>query len=364
MAAIAKEMRRKELLKASEAALCRFSGTVATSTEAPAAPPSQMPANIGYKSKPATKVMVPGKPRFPLAISSPPSMRSAISLSKRKAWSPSPVCEDNIIDIDEEAETTQEIVPPLKKRSRANLPVLHSPIYSQTPSHCVAKAPFRCDRCTSTKSADIVCVLRCWAQKIPGAKVKSYAEWFDLHGYTRTDAPDAAELREVMAARGRTSDVPTWAREGTASPTPRTPSQRRRAGPAAASGLQPSPSSRPKHRAEGVIVKPPKSTSSARAKSIESEDEDVAMNDHSVHAHFMTPPPVSRAPSPPSPMLCERSPAAPPAASSASQPAPAPRAGSSLDFTNVQVNNAMHIATPFRARYLALQGQADSLEAQ
>ncbi|CDO76156.1 hypothetical protein BN946_scf184841.g3 [Trametes cinnabarina] len=379
MAAIAKEMRRKELLKTSEAALRSFSGTVAMSTEAPVAPSSQMPTNIGYKSKPAAKVMVPGKPRFPLAISSPPSTRSAISLSKRKARSPSPVCEDNIINIDQEAEMTQEVAPPSKKRSRADLPVLHSPTYSRTPSRSLAKAPFRCDRCASTKSANIVCVLReglpkcdrcfmqftgCWAQKIPGAKVKSYAEWFDSQGYTRTDAPNAAELCEVMAARGRTSDVPAWTREGAASPTPRTPLQRRGAVPAPASGSQPSVASRPKHRAEVVIVEPPKSTSSARARSIESEDEDIAMDDDSVHAHFATPSPVSRAPSPPLPLLRERSPVAPPVASSASRPAPAPRAGPSLDFTSVQVNNAMHITTPFRARYLALQGQADSLEAQ
>ncbi|CDO70190.1 hypothetical protein BN946_scf184905.g2 [Trametes cinnabarina] len=134
-----------------------------------------------------------------------------------------------------------------------------------------------------------------------------------------------------MAARGRTSDVPAWAREGAASPTPRTPSQRRGAVPAPASGSQPSAASRPKHRAEVVIVEPPKSTSSVRAKSIESEDEDFAMDDDSVHAHFATPPPVSRAPSPPSPVLRERSPVAPPVASSASRPAPAPRAGPSLD---------------------------------
>ncbi|CDO76307.1 hypothetical protein BN946_scf184917.g23 [Trametes cinnabarina] len=359
MAAIVKEMRHKELLKTSEAALRRFSGLVATSMEAPIAPSSQMPANIGYKSKPAAKVMVPGKPRFPLAISSPPSTRSAISLSKHKARSPSPVCEDNIINIDEEAEMTQEVAP-LSKKS-------------------LAKAPFRCDRCTSTKSADIVCVLReglpkcdrcfmqftgCWAQKIPGAKVKSYAEWFDSQGYTHADAPNAAELREVMVARRRTSNVPAWARKGAASPTPRTPWQRRGAVPAPASGSQPSVASRPKHRAEVVIVEPPKSTSSARARSIESEDEDIAMDDDSVHAHFATPPPVSRAPSLPSPVLHERSPVAPPVASSASRPAPAPRAGPSLDFTSVQINNAMHIATPFHARYLALQGQADSLEVQ
>ncbi|CDO75292.1 hypothetical protein BN946_scf184932.g3 [Trametes cinnabarina] len=217
----------------------------------------------------------------------------------------------------------------------------------------------------------------CWAQKIPGAKVKSYAEWFDSQGYTRADAPDAAELCEVMAACGRTSDVPAWAHEGAASLTPRTPSQRRGAVPAPASGSQPSVASRPKHRTEVVIVEPPKSTSSARARSIESEDEDIAMDDDSVHAHFAKPPPVSRAPSPPSPVLREHSPVAPPVASSASRPAPAPpvassasrpapapRAGPSLDFTSVQINNAMHIATPFRARYLALQGQADSLEAQ
>ncbi|CDO73704.1 hypothetical protein BN946_scf185015.g32 [Trametes cinnabarina] len=350
MATIAKEMRRKELLKSSEAALRRFSGTVAASTEAPAAPSSQVPANVEYKSRPVARITIPARPRFPLAISSPPTTRSVTSLSKRKARSPSPVREDDIINIDEEAETTQEVAPPSKKRSRADLPVLRSPMYSQTPSRSLAKAPFR--------------FTGCWAQKIPGAKVKSYVEWFDSQGYTRADAPDAAELCEVMAARGRTSDVPAWARKGAASPTPRTPSQRCGAVPAPASGSQPSVASCPKHRAEVVIVEPPKSTSSVRAKSIESEDEDITMDDDSIHAHFATPPPVSCAPSPLSPVLRERSPATPPAASSASQSAPAPRAGPSLDFTSVQVNNAMHIATPFRTRYLALQGQADSLEAQ
>ncbi|CDO68575.1 hypothetical protein BN946_scf184996.g6 [Trametes cinnabarina] len=352
MAAIAKEMRRKELLKASEATLRRFSGTVATSTEAPAAP-SRTSANVEYKlPNPPNEIMTPSPTavRFPPAILLRPLDAVRDLHSKRKARSPSPVREDDPIDIDEEAEMTQEAAPPSRKRSWADLPVLRSPTYSRTPSRSLAKAPFR--------------FTGCWAQKIPGAKVKSYAEWFDSQGYTRADAPNAAKLREVMAARGRTSDVPAWAREGAASPTPRTPSQCHGAVPAPASGSQPSVASRPKHRAEVVIVEPPKSTSSVRAKSIESEDEDIAMDDDSVHAHFATPPPVSRAPSPPSPVLRKRSPVAPPVASSASRPAPAPRAGPSLDFTSVQVNNAMHIATPFRTRYLALQGQADSLEAQ
>ncbi|CDO68070.1 hypothetical protein BN946_scf184788.g1, partial [Trametes cinnabarina] len=141
MAAIAKEMRRKELLKASEAALRRFSGTLATSTEAPAAPPSQIPANVEYKSRPVARITIPARPRFPPTISSPP-------------------CEDDIINIDEEADEIQEVAPPSKKRSRADLPVLRSPTYSRTANHSLAKAPFRCDRCASTKSADIVCVLR------------------------------------------------------------------------------------------------------------------------------------------------------------------------------------------------------------
>ncbi|CDO70193.1 hypothetical protein BN946_scf184905.g5 [Trametes cinnabarina] len=141
MAAIAKEMKRKELLKASEAALRRFSGTVATSTEAPAAPSSQVPANVEYKSRPAAKIMTPARPRFPPVISSPPSPRSAISLSKRKARSPSPVREDDPIDIDEEAEMTQEVAPPSKKRSRADLPVLRSPTYLRTPSRSLRRLP-------------------------------------------------------------------------------------------------------------------------------------------------------------------------------------------------------------------------------
>ncbi|CDO77996.1 hypothetical protein BN946_scf184723.g3 [Trametes cinnabarina] len=341
MAAIVKEMRRKELLKASEAALRRFSGT-----EAPAAPSSQMPANVEYKLQPAAKVIVPARPRFPLTISSPPLTRSATSLLKCKAWSPSPIHEDDIINIDEEVETTQEVTRPTCPSCVCRHII------------CVLREGLpKCDRCFLQFTG-------CWAQKIPGAKVKSYAEWSDLQGYTRADAHDTAELCKVMAARRRTSDVPAWAREGAASPTPRTPSQCRGAVPASTSGSQPLVASRPKHRAEVVIVEPPKFTSSARAKSIKSEDEDIAMDDDSICAHFATLPPVSRAPSPLSPILRKRSPAAPPAASSASQPAAVPRAGPSLDFTSVQVNNAMHIAMPFRACYLVLQGQANSLEAQ
>ncbi|CDO77340.1 hypothetical protein BN946_scf184775.g31 [Trametes cinnabarina] len=324
MAAIGKEMRRKELLKASEAALRCFSGMVAASTKASSAPASQAPANIKHKSKPATKVIIPGRPRFPLSVSSPPSTQSAVSRSNCKARAPSPVHEHDVIDVNEAEEAVQEIAPPSKKRAQADLPVLRSPTYSQTPSRGLVKAPFRCDCCTLKKSADIVCVLReglpkcnhcfmqltgCWAQKIPGAKAKSYAEWFDSQGYTRADAPNAAKLCEVMVAHGRTSDVPAWAREGASGSTPRTPSQCRAAVPASTSGSQPSVP-RPKHHTEVVIVEPSKFTSSARARSIESEDEadDITMDDHSVHARFATPPPASHAPSPPLPVLCKCSP--------------------------------------------------------
>ncbi|CDO72020.1 hypothetical protein BN946_scf184943.g55 [Trametes cinnabarina] len=369
MAAITKEMRRKELLKTSEAALCCFSGTVATSTEAPAAPSSQMPANIGYKSKPAAKVMVPGKPQFPLAISSPPSMWSATSVSKHKAQSPSLVREDDVIDVDEE-EAVQEAAPPSKKRSQVNLPVLSSPTYSRTLSRSRATAPFHCDRCSSTKSTDIVCVLRqglpkcdrcflqftgCWAQKILGAKTKSYAEWFDSQGFMRADAPDAAELRAVMAARGRTSDIPAWAREGAANSMPRTPSQRHATVPVSTSGLQPSVP-HPKHHAEVVIVEPSKSTSSARARSVESEDEtdDIMMDDHSVHARFAMPPPASRAPSPPSPMLRERAPTF-----DAQNPLSSPH----LDLSSIRLT-AIKATPVFRNRIAAINQQLNGLFTQ
>ncbi|CDO69489.1 hypothetical protein BN946_scf184662.g9 [Trametes cinnabarina] len=272
------------------------------------------------------------------------------------------VHKDNVINVDEEEEAVQEIVPPSKKRARADLPVLRSPTYSQTPSRGLVKAPFCCDCCASAKSADILCVLReglpkcdrcfmqftgCWAQKIPSAKVKSYAEWFDSQGYTRADAPDAAELHKVMAARGQTSDVLAWACEGASNSALCTPSQCRAAVPASASGSQPS-IPHPKHRAEVVIVKLSKSTSPARARSIESEDEadDITMEDHSVHACFATPPLALHAPSLPSPRLCEHSPIF---------DAQNPLASPHLDLSSVRMT--MIKATPI-AHLHSLQAQA------